>query len=256
MDGKINTLQEKCNGLQLIVNNQNVPIQSLHQSSSSITDQHNAILKIVDNLTITIDHLNNKLPSCFSNQQFDSLSLRSQKNTSQLVSSTSTSETYPLPNEDTLTKVLSHQNSHPSPIKSPPSAVPITITGSSIIRNLLPGIMNYNGKDCNIKIRTKGGAYINHISNLVKTNRIDKQFSDSKHVIISTGSIDIKRITPEPAIQNIRSLIRTFKEKFPDTSLALCTLPYQYDPSLKPSLQQQLNKDIEDFTLFLFLDLF
>ncbi|CAF1475195.1 unnamed protein product [Didymodactylos carnosus] len=157
------------------------------------------------------------------------------------------SETNPLPNEDTFTKVLPLQNSHPSSIKLPPSAVPIMITGSSIIRDLLPGTMNYNGKLCNIKIRTKGGALINHISNLVKTNRIDKQFTDSEHVIISTGSVDIKHTTPESAIQNIRSLIRTFKEKLPDASLALCTLPYQYDPSLKPSLQQQLNKDIEDF---------
>ncbi|CAF4609359.1 unnamed protein product, partial [Didymodactylos carnosus] len=77
--------------------------------------------------------------------------------------------------------------------KSNPS-VPITITGSSIVRDLEPGKLLVGDKHFDIKIRTKHGASIKQLTRMVNNNWIDQHFNLSSHAIISIGSIDMKHI--------------------------------------------------------------
>ncbi|CAF4571140.1 unnamed protein product, partial [Didymodactylos carnosus] len=127
------------------------------------------------------------------------------------------------------------------------SSIPVTITGSSVVRDLEPGKLSVGDKQFDIKIRTKPGATIKQLINLVNNNRIDQHFNNSSRAIISIGSIDMKQTDSKEAIDGINQLILAIKRKHQHIKPAFVTIPPQFEPHLKPSLQQQLNHDIEDF---------
>ncbi|CAF1319408.1 unnamed protein product [Didymodactylos carnosus] len=118
--------------------------------------------------------------------------------------------------------------------KSNPS-VPITITGSSIVRDLEPGKLFVSDKHFDIKISTKHGASIKQLTHMVNNNWIDQHFNLSSHAIISIGSIDMKHINSDKAIELLNQLIQTLKRKHHHIKPTFVTIPPQFDPNLKPS---------------------
>ncbi|CAF4545136.1 unnamed protein product, partial [Didymodactylos carnosus] len=130
--------------------------------------------------------------------------------------------------------------------KSNPS-VPISITGSSIVRDLEPGKLFVGDKHFDIKIRIKHGASIKKLTHMVNNNWVDQHFNVSSHAIISISSIDMKHINSDKAIELINQLIQTLKRKHQHIKYTVVTIPPQFDPNLKPSLQDQLNNEIDDF---------
>ncbi|CAF4462955.1 unnamed protein product, partial [Didymodactylos carnosus] len=110
-----------------------------------------------------------------------------------------------------------------------------------------PGKLSVGVEQFDIKIRTKSGATIKQLINLVNNNRIDQHLNSSSRAIISIGSIDMKQTDAKTAIDGINHLIQAIKRKHQHIKPAFITIPPQFEPQLKPSLQQQLNQDIEDF---------
>ncbi|CAF1392478.1 unnamed protein product [Didymodactylos carnosus] len=127
------------------------------------------------------------------------------------------------------------------------SSIPVTITGSSVVIDLEPGKLSAGDKQFDIKIHTKPGATIKQLINLVNNNRIGQHFNNSSRAIISICSIDMKQTDSKAAIDGINQLVLAIRRKHQHIKPAFVTIPLQFEPQLKPSLQQQLNHDIEDF---------
>ncbi|CAF1002670.1 unnamed protein product [Didymodactylos carnosus] len=120
-------------------------------------------------------------------------------------------------------------------------------SGSSIVRDLEPGKLFVGDKHFDIKIRTKHGASIKQLTHMANNNWIDQHFNRSSHAIISIGSIDMKHINSDKAIELLNQLIQTLKRKHQHIKPTFVTIPPVFDPNLKPSLQGQLNNETDDF---------
>ncbi|CAF0774103.1 unnamed protein product [Didymodactylos carnosus] len=84
------------------------------------------------------------------------------------------------------------------------------------------------------------------MTNMILKNQIDKNLNQCSRVVMSIGTIDIMKMESDLAITDLKVLIDKFKITNPDTKLAICTIPPQYDPYLSPKLQQKINQDIDD----------
>ncbi|CAF1586067.1 unnamed protein product, partial [Didymodactylos carnosus] len=132
-------------------------------------------------------------------------------------------------------------------LNSTPPSTPVFITGSSIIQNLEQGVSTFNGTNFNVKVRTKSGYSILDMIQSIQMNQIDSNFHLSAHTVFCIGSIHLKKTGPDESIKSIQRLIQILKDKYPKMKLAFATIPPQFDPLLKPKLQQFQNGDIDEF---------
>ncbi|CAF1238995.1 unnamed protein product [Didymodactylos carnosus] len=103
-----------------------------------------------------------------------------------------------------------------------PPSISITITGTSITRDLEQGESTLDGKLFKVQVRTKPSCTIEQMTELVKWKHFDK----SKGFIMSIGIVNMKYDTPDVAIEKTANLIREFKLAYPNIKLALTTLPH------------------------------
>ncbi|CAF0767509.1 unnamed protein product [Didymodactylos carnosus] len=85
------------------------------------------------------------------------------------------------------------------------------------------------------------------MTDMIQKNQIDKNLNQCSRVVMSIGTIDIMKMESDLAITDLKVLIDKFNTTNPNTKLAICTIPPQYDPYLSPKLQQKINEDVDDF---------
>ncbi|CAF1100854.1 unnamed protein product [Didymodactylos carnosus] len=112
--------------------------------------------------------------------------------------------------------------------------ISITITGTSITRDLDQGEPTLDGKLFKVQVRTKPSCTIEQMTELVKWKHFDK----SKGFIMSIGTVNMKYDTPDVAIAKTANLIREFKLAYLNTKLPLTTLPHIRVSGLKPTIDQ------------------
>ncbi|CAF1124004.1 unnamed protein product, partial [Didymodactylos carnosus] len=121
----------------------------------------------------------------------------------------------------------------------PPS---ISITGTSITRDLERGESTLDGKVFKVQVRTKPSCTNEQMTELVKWKHFDK----SQGFIMSIGTVNMKYDTPDVTIEKTANLIREFKLAYPNTKLALTTLPHIRVSGLKPTIDQ-FKADTDEF---------
>ncbi|CAF1128414.1 unnamed protein product [Didymodactylos carnosus] len=85
------------------------------------------------------------------------------------------------------------------------------------------------------------------MTTMILKNQIDRSLNQCSRVVISIGTNDIMIMESDSAITDLKVLIDKFKTTNPNTKVAICAIPPQYDPYLSPKLQQKINQDIDDF---------
>ncbi|CAF1080570.1 unnamed protein product [Didymodactylos carnosus] len=96
------------------------------------------------------------------------------------------------------------------------------------------GESTLDGKLFKVQVRTKPSGTIEQMTEFVKW----KYFHKLQDFIMSIGTINMKYDTPDVAIEKTVNLIREFKQAYPNSKLALTTLPHIRVSGLKPTTNQ------------------